>query len=112
MIVWLAGSTVSNWMPMPTRRSLQATRPSASMSRFEPGIRKRTLIFEPVSSGLVRMAHDAGLEVHPYTFRADALPPGFDNYPELVCWFVDELEVDGLFTDFTDMTLQVLRSIR
>lgn len=67
---------------------------------------------QPVSSGLVRMAHDAGLEVHPYTFRADALPPGFDNYPELVCWFVDELEVDGLFTDFTDMTLQVLRSIR
>ena len=26
MIVWLAASTFSNWMPMPTRRSLQATR--------------------------------------------------------------------------------------
>ena len=42
---------------MPTRRSLHATRPSASMSRFDPGMRNRTLIFEPPSSGLVvRMA--------------------------------------------------------
>ena len=37
MSVWLAGSTFSNWMPMPTRRSLQATRPSASMSLLRSG---------------------------------------------------------------------------
>ncbi|MCI0517432.1 MAG: glycerophosphodiester phosphodiesterase [Woeseiaceae bacterium] len=66
---------------------------------------------QPVSSGLVRMAHDAGLQVHPYTFRADALPSGFDSYHELVSWFVDELGVDGLFTDFTDLTLDVLDSL-
>src|SRR5262252_1801168 len=40
-------------MPMPTRRSDHATRPSASMSRLPPGILNRTLIFTPVSSGLV-----------------------------------------------------------
>ena len=57
MIVWLASSTFSNCTPMPTRRSLQATLPSASMSFFDPGIRNRTLIFAPLSSGLVvRMA--------------------------------------------------------
>ncbi len=64
---------------------------------------------QPVSTGLVRMAHDAGLQVHPYTFRADALPSGFDAYSELVCWFVYELKVDGLFSDFTDLTLDILR---
>src|SRR5205814_9285783 len=53
MTAWLAGSTFSNWMPMPTRRSLQATRPSASISRFDPGMRKRTLTFEALSRGLV-----------------------------------------------------------
>ena len=67
---------------------------------------------QPVSSGLVRMAHDAGLQVHPYTFRADAFPQGFDSYNELVCWFVYELKIDGLFTDFTDLTLDILRSSR
>jgi hypothetical protein len=40
-------------MPIPTRRSLQAIRPSASTSRFVPGILNRTQIFEPASSGLV-----------------------------------------------------------
>lgn len=62
----------------------------------------------PVSTGLVKTAKDAGLGVHPYTFRADALPPGFDSYAAMVCWFVQELKVDGLFTDFADKTLAAL----
>ena len=60
----------------------------------------------PVSSGLLEMAHDQGLAVHPYTFRADDLPPGFESYEELLAWFVDGLGVDGLFTDFTGRTRQ------
>lgn len=56
----------------------------------------------PVSTGLVASAHDAGLAVHPYTFRADELVPGFENFEEMVRWFVTELSVDGLFTDFPD----------
>jgi glycerophosphoryl diester phosphodiesterase len=63
----------------------------------------------PVSTGLVKAAHRAGLKVHPYTFRADALAPGFDSYAAMVNWFVHELEVDGLFTDFTDRTLRIIR---
>ena len=61
MMLWLAGSTFSNWMPMPTRRSLHATRPSASMSRLEPGIRKRTLIFEPLVERARRPDRDAAV---------------------------------------------------
>lgn len=56
--------------------------------------------------GLVRAAHELGLLVHPYTFRADALPPGFTTFAELVSAFVDGLGVDGLFTDFPDLVMQ------
>lgn len=57
----------------------------------------------PVSTGLVSAAHAARLVVHPYTFRADAIPPGFANFAELVAWFVGTLKVDGMFTDFPDL---------
>ncbi len=63
---------------------------------------------QPVSSGLVSRAHDNGLTVHPYTFRADALARGFDSYAEMVRWFTETLAIDGLFTDFTDLTLEAL----
>lgn len=58
----------------------------------------------PVPSGFAKAAHAAGLAIHPYTFRADALPPGFGEYGELVQWFSRELAIDGLFTDFPDLT--------
>jgi glycerophosphoryl diester phosphodiesterase len=63
---------------------------------------------QPVSTGVTKFAHDAGLAVHPYTFRADAVPPGFGSYAELVHWFVGDLKIDGLFTDFTDLTVRIL----
>lgn len=63
----------------------------------------------PVSTGLVSAAHDAGLLVHPYTFRADQLGPGFDSFDAMVDWFTDTLAVDGLFTDFPDLALRAIR---
>ena len=63
---------------------------------------------QPVSSGFVSAAQAAGLVVHPYTFRAEELVPGFDSLPEMVSWFVDELGIDGLFTDFPDLARQGL----
>lgn len=62
----------------------------------------------PVSTGLVSAAHAAGLVVHPYTFRADDLAPGFGSFAAMVRWFVSELDVDGLFTDFPDRALEAL----
>ena len=63
------------------------------------------------SSGLVQRAHETGLAVHPYTFRRDELPDGFDSFEALLGFFVDELAVDGLFTDFPDLALKFLRRI-
>lgn len=56
----------------------------------------------PVPSGVVEMARDAGLLVHPYTFRSDSLAPGFATFDAMLSFAVDTLRVDGLFTDFTD----------
>lgn len=63
---------------------------------------------QPVSTGLAEAAHRAGLAVHPYTFRADALPAGFASFEALVAWFAAHLGVDGLFTDFPDRALAAL----
>ena len=54
-------------------------------------------------SGLVARAHAEGLAVHPFTFRIDDLPPGFGSFEELMRFAVDELSIDGLFTDFPDL---------
>lgn len=63
----------------------------------------------PVSTGFVSAAHEAGLTVHPYTFRADELAPGFDSLEEMIRWFVDELAIDGVFTDFPDLARTALQ---
>ncbi len=52
---------------------------------------------------LVARAHGEGLAVHPFTFRKDDLPPGFGSFAELMRFTVDELSIDGLFTDFPDL---------
>jgi len=54
-------------------------------------------------AGLVSRAHDEGLAVHPYTFRRDDLPAGFETFTELLDFVIDELSIDGLFTDFPDL---------
>lgn len=55
----------------------------------------------PVPTGLVAAAHAAGLVVHPYTVRADELPPGVTDLPSLV-HALRAAGVDGAFTDFPD----------
>lgn len=62
----------------------------------------------PVSTGFVRLAHGAGLAVHPYTFRADQVAPGFESDTEMMRWFAEALKIDGVFTDFPDRSRQAL----
>jgi glycerophosphoryl diester phosphodiesterase len=63
---------------------------------------------EAVSTGLTARARAAGLQVHPYTFRADALAPGFASFEDMVHWFANTLGIDGLFTDFPDLAVNAL----
>ena len=57
---------------------------------------------------LVSRAHATGLVVHPYTFRADDLPPGVDSFEAELERFLVDLGVDGLFTDFPDRVASFL----
>jgi glycerophosphoryl diester phosphodiesterase len=62
-------------------------------------------------SDLVKDAHARGLTVHPYTFRADALPPYAASLEELLRIFVVEVGVDGVFTDQADRAVAFMRSV-
>ena len=61
-------------------------------------------------SELAERAHAAGLEVHPYTFRADPgqLPPYAESFADLLEQHYFTAGVDGLFTDFPDLAVQFL----
>jgi len=61
---------------------------------------------------LVELAHANGLEVHPYTFRADAgqVPAFAESFEELLDLYYFDANVDGVFTDFTDKAVNFLRS--
>ncbi len=61
-------------------------------------------------SDLVRMAHAAGLKVHPYTFRreSDQIPPYAKDLEDLLDIFVNRVGVDGVFTDFPDRVVKFL----
>jgi glycerophosphoryl diester phosphodiesterase len=63
---------------------------------------------------LVPNAHALGLQVHPYTFRRDAdFIPGYaSDYDNLLRIFLHDVGVDGVFTDFPDLTREFVRSTR
>jgi glycerophosphoryl diester phosphodiesterase len=55
----------------------------------------------PAVTTFVADAHAAGLLVHPYTIRSDALPPGMKTLDQLL-QFLREADADGLFIDQPD----------
>lgn len=59
-----------------------------------------------VLSDLATRAKAQGLLLHPYTFRADQLPPGISDFAELHALFFEELGVDGIFSDFPDLSVE------
>ncbi|MEQ8952891.1 MAG: glycerophosphodiester phosphodiesterase [Gammaproteobacteria bacterium] len=63
---------------------------------------------------LVERAHDAGLQVHPYTYRADPgqVPSYAEDFDAYLRIHYFEAEVDGVFTDFPDRAVQFLRRHR
>jgi glycerophosphoryl diester phosphodiesterase len=56
------------------------------------------------ASDLYKNAKEFGLFIHAYTFRIDSLPKYVSSYNELLDIFVNKLKLDGLFTDFPDLT--------
>ncbi|MFQ3234865.1 MAG: glycerophosphoryl diester phosphodiesterase [Paraglaciecola sp.] len=58
---------------------------------------------------LGKHAHQAGLLIHPYTFRQDALPEGI-NSQQMLDILINKIKVDGLFTDFPDTLVAYLQA--
>lgn len=56
---------------------------------------------------VVEAAHAAGLFVHPWTYRADALPPRVQSFVELHR-LTQQAGIDGIFSDFPDQSRQLL----
>tara|TARA_B100000959_G_scaffold287483_1_gene372720 strand:+ start:8874 stop:9809 length:936 start_codon:yes stop_codon:yes gene_type:complete len=56
-----------------------------------------------------QFVRENNLLMHPYTFRADTVPLAFEDFSEMVIWFSDTLKVDGMFTDFVDKTVNLLK---
>jgi glycerophosphoryl diester phosphodiesterase len=66
---------------------------------------------KPAIAPFTGWAHAAGLQIHPYTFRSDdgQLPAWVTRFDELLQFFLFDVGVDGVFTDFPDKAVQFLQ---
>lgn len=60
-------------------------------------------------TNLVEKAHELGLKVHPYTFRADQLGE-FSSFEEKLETILYKANADGCFTDFPDKAKAILQA--
>lgn len=79
----------------------------AGVAAFADGIGPAKTMLERQPE-LIDWARDAGLTVHPYTFRADQVPDRHDSHEAELERYLFELGVDGVFTDFPDRARAVL----
>jgi glycerophosphoryl diester phosphodiesterase len=82
----------------------------AQVAEFAQGIGPDKDLIE-ADPALVQRAHDAGLAVHPWTFRKDQLPRRYDSFDAELRAFFETYRVDGLFTDFPDAALDVVETL-
>jgi glycerophosphoryl diester phosphodiesterase len=61
---------------------------------------------------LVANAHAAGMQVHPYTYRKDPgqVPAYAKDFSDLLEIHFFQADVDGVFTDFSDLAVDFLRA--
>ena len=91
----------------------------AEVARYADGFGPdKSLLIDPESkpgtlelSELVELAHANGMQVHPYTFRADEgqVPDWADSFEAMLEAFLFEADIDGVFTDFPDRAVEFLR---
>jgi glycerophosphoryl diester phosphodiesterase len=71
----------------------------------------RVVDAQGLPTGLVAAAHEAGLLVHPYTFRVDKLPAFADTADTTLHVLFTIAGIDGLFSDFPDVCVRWRRDL-
>jgi glycerophosphoryl diester phosphodiesterase len=109
------------WDDERTYRELASREGLAEIATYADGIgpNKRLIVPErpdrtlEAATSLVEDAHRAGLLVHPWTFRSDErfLSPDYQGEPEREYEQFFGLGVDGVFSDFPDVTLRARDSM-
>ena len=61
-------------------------------------------------SEFYKEAKRLNLFIHPYTFRVDALPKYASSYKDLMKIFTENIVIDGIFSDFPDLTIEYVNS--
>lgn len=79
-----------------------------AIATYADGIGPDKARIAATDGALVTLAHQRGLKVHPYTFRADQLPAGDHRLEDELRRYYFEYGVDGLFTDFTDIAVEIV----
>ena len=94
---------------------LQTEKGLQAIARFADGIGPWLMQVVSVRDGeitdiseLVALAHRFGLFVHAYTLRADQLPLETATMQDAVHFLVDQVRLDGVFTDHPDQVVQSL----
>jgi len=100
-LIQLVSASPTYWR-MWTREGL------ADIASYADGIGPNKSIIEK-NPEYVAWAHALGLVVHPYTFRADSLPRKYGSLEEELETFFFTYDVDGVFTDFPDIAVRLLR---
>lgn len=59
---------------------------------------------------LVKEAHNVGLDLHPYTLRADALPAWAADFDDVMQRVVIDAGADGIFSDHPDLAVKFLKN--
>src|SRR5262249_55775230 len=80
----------------------------AAIAGFADGIRPAKSSLDPRPDPVAR-AHQAGLRVTPWTFRATS-PGRFGSVRAEMAYYLSELDVDAVITDHPDQAVEVLRS--
>lgn len=79
-----------------------------AIATYADGIGPDKSLITARDGALVREAHERGLLVHPYTFRADQLGDGYADLASELAAYLFGYDVDGVFTDFCDVAVQLL----
>lgn len=110
LVQLIGGEDAYPWMFAPDGMSKLATLADGIGPSYNLVIDRASTPGDIRITELVARAHDAGLVVHPYTFRADPglVPRYAQDFNELLELHLFTAGIDGLFTDFPDRVVQFL----